>query len=164
MGVEYSFQLRDAQDNDLAFAQRLYIGTMEPLLKALGAWDCACFTRRIRTSYKADESRIILVDGQQVGWIQITASDNDLNLAQIHLIDAVRGGGIGTRLVRDLLDRATREGKTVSLSTPRNNPAIALYERLGFEVAGDPAETIVHMLWRRSDRATVARQHPSLTP
>ena len=152
MSVEYSFQVRRAEENDLAFAERLYMGTMEPLLKALGAWDHECFSRRIRASYKAEESRIILVDGQEVGWMQVTPSADDLNLAQIHLVEAARGRGIGTRLVRDLLDEAARAGKTVSLSTPRNNRAIGLYERLGFVVDGSSEDALVHMVWHCGER------------
>ena len=152
MSVEYSFRVRRAEEKDLAFAERLYIGTMEPLLKALGAWDHECFSRRIRASYKAEESRIILVGDKEVGWMQVTPSPDDLNLAQIHLVEPVRGGGIGTRLVRDLLEEAARAGKTVSLSTPRNNRAIGLYERLGFVADGNSEDTLVHMVWRSGER------------
>ena len=49
----------------------------------------------------------------------------------------VRGQGIGGLLLRALLDEASRQGITqVSLSVELDNPALRLYERLGFEKTG----------------------------
>ena len=44
----------------------------------------------------------------------------------------VRGGGIGTELLRRLLRRADQSHARVSLSMSVQNPAVRLYERLGF--------------------------------
>ena len=77
----------------------------------------------------------------------MSESRTDFNLAQIHLIEAVRGRLIGTRLISDLIARARRVGKTVSLSMPRNNQAASLYRRLGFQVVKDDGSSIIHMLW-----------------
>ena len=43
-----------------------------------------------------------------------------------------RGGGIGTELLRQLLRRADESHDSVSLSVSIRNPAVRLYERLGF--------------------------------
>jgi GNAT superfamily N-acetyltransferase len=43
-----------------------------------------------------------------------------------------RGGGIGTELLRRLLRRADQSHDRVSLSVSVQNPAVRLYERLGF--------------------------------
>jgi GNAT superfamily N-acetyltransferase len=43
-----------------------------------------------------------------------------------------RGGGIGTQLLRRLLQRADESHDSVSLSVSAQNPAVRLYERLGF--------------------------------
>ena len=44
----------------------------------------------------------------------------------------VRGGGIGTQLLRRLLQRADESHDCMSLSVSVQNPAVRLYERLGF--------------------------------
>ena len=48
-----------------------------------------------------------------------------------------RGGGIGTRLLHELLDEADAAGTSVTIHVERLNPALRLYERLGFSLAED---------------------------
>ena len=62
---------------------------------------------------------------------------------------AARGQGIGGALLRALVELARDEGyAALSLSVDRNNPALRLYERLGFQDAGisGPEETSVTMI------------------
>lgn len=146
MGHARCFQLRDARDSDFSFAEVLYLGTLEPLLSELGDWDRGKFRKRIRRIFKADESQVITIDGRDIGFMQVTETDGDLNIAQLHLANGYRGQGIGTQIVTDLIARAERDGKTISLSAPRNNPAIALYKRLGFTISRDDGESIIDML------------------
>jgi len=146
MGHARRFQLRDARNSDLPFVEALYLGTMEPLLSELGDWDRDKFSNRIRLSFKAPESHVIIVDGRDIGFMQVIETDADLNIAQVHLAEGFRGLGIGTQIATDLIARSEREGKTVSLSVPRNNPAIALYERLGFRTSRDDGGSIVDMI------------------
>ena len=56
------------------------------------------------------------------------------------------GRGIGTRLLRALLEEAERHFAAVSLSVSRENPARRLYERFGFETV---AETDTSLTMRR---------------
>jgi len=55
----------------------------------------------------------------------------------IALLPDHRGAGIGTRLVRELLDEGARTGKRVSIHVEKHNPALRLYERLGFAPVAD---------------------------
>jgi len=61
----------------------------------------------------------------------------DIPELSIGVAAGARGHGVGTALVRALLDRARAQGfNQMSLSVDRQNPARALYERLGFRDAG----------------------------
>ena len=156
MGHVRRFQLRDAEDSDFFFAETLYLGTMEPLLSELGDWDQDKFRKRIQALFKARESQVITVDGRDIGFMQVIVTKTDFNIAQLHLIDGYRDQGIGTQIVADLIARAERDGKTISLSVPRNNRAIALYERLSFKTSRDDGESIIEML-RERDSASSPR-------
>ena len=48
-----------------------------------------------------------------------------------------RGQGIGTRLLIVLLDAASERYDAASLSVQADNPALRLYQRLGFEIVED---------------------------
>jgi ribosomal protein S18 acetylase RimI-like enzyme len=71
-------------------------------------------------------------------------------IEEIALLPEVQGRGIGTRLIRDILQAAQRRGFPVRLSVFASNPARALYARLGFEVVRieDPR---MAMEWSLSD-------------
>ena len=64
------------------------------------------------------------------------------------LLPGHRGRGLGTALLRHLLDRADREHDAVSLSVSLSNPARRLYERFGFQAVAGPAGGAVVMLRR----------------
>jgi GNAT superfamily N-acetyltransferase len=54
----------------------------------------------------------------------------------IAIRDDVRGQGIGSALLRALIELALRDGySALSLSVDRNNPALHLYEQFGFQDA-----------------------------
>ena len=141
------FILRPARRDDYDFAVELYIDSMRPLMTGLGRWDETERRAALRRSFKAADAQIIAIDGNDIGWIQISERDTDYNLAQIQILDGHCGRGIGTQLIRDLIERARREGKTVSLSAVRTNRAIGLYERLGFRIIDPDATPIIDMVW-----------------
>ena len=53
-----------------------------------------------------------------------------------------RGQGIGTCLLDALLDRASQRYRAVSLSVALDNPAVALYQRLGFRAIASRRRTL----------------------
>jgi len=120
---------------------------MRPLMIALGSWNEDERRASLRRSYKTAEISVITLNGSDIGWMQVSERDTDYNLAQIQLLDEHCGNGIGTHLIGDLIGRAQREGKTVSLSAIRTNRAIKLYERLGFRVIDPDATPIIDMVW-----------------
>src|SRR3546814_2429683 len=115
---------------------------MEPLLSALGAWDEAHYRERLARSYTPETSRIISRAGEDIGWTQVLERPEEFNLAQFHILEVHRGTGIGTELMQQLLARAEAGHKSVSLSSPRNNPVIRFYERLGFTIDKDDGSEI----------------------
>jgi ribosomal protein S18 acetylase RimI-like enzyme len=63
--------------------------------------------------------------------------ESEIRIVDIALLPDYRGNGIGTALLRDLFSEADAAGKTVTIHVERFNPALRLYERLGFSVAED---------------------------
>jgi ribosomal protein S18 acetylase RimI-like enzyme len=152
--AKLDFELRRARPEDFPFAEAVYIASMRPLMEQLGAWNETQRRDAFRRSFKTSEARMIMRDEKDIGWLQLNERDTDFNLAQIQILPAHCGSGIGTRIILDLLKRARRKGKTVSLSAVRTNRAIALYQRLGFRVIDPDAIPIIDMVWSPDKLAT----------
>jgi len=80
---------------------------------------------------------LILADGVPVGRLYVDRGEDAIALIDISLLAPYRGRGIGTLLLRALQDEAAAGGRPVSLHVACDNPALRLYQRLGFAVCGD---------------------------
>ena len=62
------------------------------------------------------------------------AQGDTLFLAQLFVEASVQRQGIGTVVMNRIISEAAHAGQAVSLSVVETNPAIRLYERLGFQI------------------------------
>lgn len=91
-----------------------------------------------------DRALVAEVDGRVVGacWVRTTEGYGHLDASTpafaISLLRAFRGRGIGTRMMRRMLEELRDAGYArASLGVVKANPAVRLYERLGFRIVGD---------------------------
>ena len=91
-----------------------------------------------------DRALVAEVDGCIVGacWVRTTDEyghiDNTTPSFSISLYEQYRGHGIGGTMMRHMLDELRSAGYArASLSVQKENPALRLYERLGFRIIGD---------------------------
>ena len=61
----------------------------------------------------------------------------EIRMVDVALLPEFRGAGVGTALTRELLEEGAKKGKPVRLRVWRENPALRLYQRLGFKVERD---------------------------
>jgi ribosomal protein S18 acetylase RimI-like enzyme len=85
-----------------------------------------------RKSWDVTQVRIITLDGTDIGWLQSFVKDDALFLGQLFVDGALRRQGIGTEVVKGLIEEAARAGQALTLGVVKTNPALRLYERLGF--------------------------------
>lgn len=71
--------------------------------------------------------------GVPIGRLYIDRRDDEHRLIDIALLSEHRGSGVGGEIMADILAEASEAGKLVRIHVERNNPAMRLYERLGFE-------------------------------
>jgi GNAT superfamily N-acetyltransferase len=84
--------------------------------------------------------------GEPIGRIYIDRAAEEICLIDIALIPEVRGHGLGTKLVEEILEEGQASGKRVEIHVERFNPAMHLYERLGFLPAGENG-VYYRMVW-----------------
>lgn len=97
-----------------------------------------------------DRALLAEIDGQAVGavWVRIMndyghIDDKTPSLA-ISLYKGYRGLGIGTALMREMLDILKDTGyEQVSLSVQKANYAVKMYLKLGFEIVSEKEEEYI---------------------
>lgn len=134
--------LRPATPADYHFMRLLYGSTREEELKRfpfdeLGKKDFldqqfAAQYQHYQLHYPTCERNIIEIGGQPAGRLWIDEWRDQIRLVDVALMPAWRGTGVGTMLLREVLDRGARAGKPVTIHVEAYNPALRLYERLGF--------------------------------
>jgi ribosomal protein S18 acetylase RimI-like enzyme len=130
--------MRPATADDLPFARGLYIDNMREVSQRAGfAWDESRQTTGFDARFVVGEVSIIVLDGADIGWMQIGESERELFLKQLFVHPCHQRLGIGTARLRELIERARRSGKAVTLGVVKGNPARSLYERHGFRVTSE---------------------------
>jgi ribosomal protein S18 acetylase RimI-like enzyme len=81
--------------------------------------------------------QVILVDGTPAGRLYVHRREDELRIVDIALLPEHRGAGIGGAILRGLLAEAAAAGKPARIHVERFNPALRLYERLGFRRIAD---------------------------
>jgi ribosomal protein S18 acetylase RimI-like enzyme len=82
--------------------------------------------------YPTCERNIIEKDGKPVGRLWLDEWRDQIRLVDIALMPEWRGSGIGSMLLDEVLARGAKAGKPVTIHVEGYNPALRMYERLGF--------------------------------
>lgn len=146
-GSDDAVALRPATEADEAFLLSVYASTRQQELEAVQwtaaqkaaflAWQGAAQHRYYRQNYAGAEYAVIEAEGHPIGRLYLHRRSDEIRIMDIALLPPYRGRGVGTRLLRQVLDEGRRTGRSVSIHVEKDNPALRLYERLGFRRAAD---------------------------
>ena len=159
--------LRPITPADDSFLAGLYASTRAEELAVTG-WseeDKALFCRRqfdAQTAhyvekYTGASLQIIERVGVPAGRLYVARWEREIRIMDIALLPEHRGSGIGTKLLRELQDEARAIGKSLTIHVERFNPALQLYERLGFQRI---EEQQVYLLMEWRGETTPPNCHP----
>jgi GNAT superfamily N-acetyltransferase len=151
-------QLRPVTASDDEFLLSVYASTREDeLAQAEWAegqkeqflrWQLDLQRREYEARFPDAAYDIILVDQQPAGRIWVGSDDEQIRLLDIALLPQFQNQGVGTVLVRHLIEEAARQGKVLRhMVFVLNNNAERFYERLGFKQIEDFG-AYKHMEWR----------------
>ena len=125
--------LRPVRPEDVHWLVDLRVATMDGYLRASGE-NLTRADQEARVAYAFDDIRVVEDEAEAVGMIKVTRSPDVWKLVQIQMVPDRQGRGIGTQLIRALQEEAQALGRAIELSVLNVNPALRLYERLGFTV------------------------------
>ena len=149
-------KLRSAREDDNQFLLEIFSSDRRAELAGLG-WSRAqqdsflkmqfeARRRSYASEYPGAPPSIVLVDGEAAGCLQVARDVDAITLVDIAIMPEFRGGGVGTRLVSEVVCEGDGAGLPVRLAVARGNPAAHLYRRLGFvETGEDGAGVYVRM-------------------
>jgi GNAT superfamily N-acetyltransferase len=83
-------------------------------------------------TYPGATHDVILSNGRPVGRFYVARLAQEIRIVDITLLPAERNAGIGSYLIKQLLDEASRTGKVTRIYVEEFNPSLRLFERLGF--------------------------------
>jgi ribosomal protein S18 acetylase RimI-like enzyme len=150
-------EFRPAAAHDFDYCAKLYFAAMEATIRALELDIARRTGPGFRERWSVAETRIIVRDGADIGWLQAAVEADALFLKQLFVDVAHRRQGIGTQVMHRLIDEAARVGRPVTLGVVKTNPALRLYRRLGFAITHED-ERKFYM--RRERPAAVSKSSP----
>jgi len=141
LGPRVTFRPIAPDDGELLL--RIYRSTREEELAMVLDWNeemKAAFVHQqfeaqhvwYRDHYEGAQFDVILVDGAPAGRLYVHRRADEIRLVDITLLPDFRKGGLGTSILHDLLAEGREAGKPVTIHVEVFNPAMRLYERLGF--------------------------------
>lgn len=139
--------LRPIRPDDYPFLLALYASTREDELSVVdwSAEQKAAFLRmqfdaqhaHYQEHYAGSAFDVVLVGDEPAGRLYVARWPQEMRIIDIAFAPAFRGRGLGTRLLTDLQRDARERGVPLTIHVERLNPALRLYERLGFTLAED---------------------------
>ena len=163
MAIAAPATLRPVSEADRDFLLSVYASTREDELAQVeweeGAREAflehqfSAQDHHYRTNYPGAALDLIEVGGQPAGRLYVHRGAGEIRIMDIALAPPFRGRGIGTGLLRELMDEAAASGRSLTIHVELNNPARRLYERLGFVPAGEHGVYVL-MRWGQPKTAS----------
>ncbi|MEK6302342.1 MAG: GNAT family N-acetyltransferase [Acidobacteriota bacterium] len=146
--------LRSAGPDDEDFLFELFRQTVGDELAILGDAILRMQFKAQLLTYSAEfpaaDHQIIMLGDRAIGRVLVERKESENRGVDIALLAEHRSGGIGRMLIQELVEEAARAGKPFRISVVKTNPALHLYERLGFKTTGDTGTQFL-MEWVASE-------------
>jgi ribosomal protein S18 acetylase RimI-like enzyme len=150
-------KLRDIFPEDQAFLFDVYASTRAQEM-ALVPWDdeqrksflamqFAAQHAHYREQFPDANFSVILRDDSPTGRFYVLKEKDEIRILDITILPAYRNSGIGTSLLRELLDEAAQSKQRVLIYVETFNPSLRLFERLGFRSIAEEGINFL-MEWR----------------
>ncbi|MEE6259675.1 GNAT family N-acetyltransferase [Plantactinospora sonchi] len=128
------WRIRQASTADVETIAELRAVVLRADLERLGRYDDQRVRQRLRDRFVPAHTWVIEVAGAFAGSVALRPAEDAHWLEHFYLAPHLQGDGIGTAVLRGLLEQCDRDGIRVRLQVLRGSPACRLYQRYGFTV------------------------------
>jgi ribosomal protein S18 acetylase RimI-like enzyme len=149
--------LRPVTDGDEAFLLTVYSSTRAAEL-ALVPWNEAQRAAFLQMQFTAQQNHyrgyypdarhdLILFQDLPVGRLYVDRREQEIRILDITVLPEYRNQGIGSSLIKALMEEAREAGKAVLIHVESFNPSRQLFERLGYRQTEDDGINLLYE-WR----------------
>lgn len=159
--AEVTIQLRPITEADLPVLYDIYASTRAEELALVPDWSEAHKAAFLQQQFNAQHQyyqehyqgatfQLIEYDAKPIGrfYIHWNFAPNEIRIMDIALLPAFRGKGIGTNILQHVFEKASEQKQSVTIHVEYNNPALRLYQRLGFKKIGEFNSVYYLMEWK----------------
>lgn len=125
-----TYRIRQATKQDLDILDRLYTENMQGYVEQVYPWQPNLF----RANFVPQEYQVLESNRQIIGFFKIVVNNEDIYLGEIQICSEYQNRGIGTQLLRSIIKKSQITNCRIWLKVIKGNPAINLYQRLGFKI------------------------------
>jgi ribosomal protein S18 acetylase RimI-like enzyme len=127
--------LRPACVDDYALALRLYVETIKPLARTWIEWVDKDQRAQFASLWRPEDTWIITLNGEEhIGWVEFRRTGDEIFLKELCISPAHQRRGIGSHVMRRMLEEQCGVAKSMALFVLKNNPASRFYQRHGFSI------------------------------
>lgn len=108
---------------------------MRESLERVGRFDPARARERLRSTFQPEHTRVILVEGEKIGFYATRPTDAGLQLDHLYIHPRFQSRGLGTAILRQLCAVADAGGLTMLVGGLKESASNRFYQRHGFTLA-----------------------------
>jgi GNAT superfamily N-acetyltransferase len=136
--IDYSLiKLLPAEEAHREFSDAIKEVAYRGYIEEIWGWDEKVVREYNERNWREKRSQIILYNDQPIGTIYVGEDEESIEIAQFILISEYQNQGIGSHILKDIIEKADLSGRTIKLNYLRQNPVASLYRRTGFQVVAE---------------------------
>ncbi|AHC19524.1 MULTISPECIES: GNAT family N-acetyltransferase [Paenibacillus] len=141
------FTLRQSHNSDIESIANLRAIVLRNDLTRLGRFDEEKVRQRFRDAFDSVHTWIIEEDSSFVGCIAFKPRLDGYLLEHFYIHPSYQGKGVGSQILKNLLEQNHVKGKHVTLNVLQGSSARRLYERFGFKIEReDPIDVYMYLI------------------
>ncbi len=140
--------LRPITPADQDFLYQVYASTRQEEMALVTDWSEVQKTAFLQMQFNAQQAHyaehyaqakfeIILLDDTPIGRLYVDRRMKEIRIVDISLLPEYRNRGLGSGLLKNILNEGAQAGLPVTIHVEMFNPALRLYDRLGFRRIAD---------------------------
>ena len=130
-----NYLLKSATVDHYDFIYNVKKITLKEHIERIWGWDEEYQQNDFRQCFIPQKNNIIVYDNEEIGYLETNEEDNILHIVELEILPKFQGEGIGSSIIKDIIEYADASEKKVSIGCFKiNTGAKRLYERLGFKV------------------------------